>query len=305
MNRPTKVHTQRACEQPSEDRITRTAWFVHEHDDVPAATWTLPAVKSPANQAPAMPKPNKEISVSVTSASPAEQAASQPGARKTLIWDAPVRVFHWLMVLSFAGAYVTAESERWRLLHVTLGYTMAGLVGFRILWGLIGTKHARFTSFVRGPAAVRRYLLDILRGQPEHHVGHNPAGALAIVAMLALALAIAASGWSIYNEAGGEWLEEVHEFSADLMLALIGVHIAGVLLASWMHHENLTRAMIDGRKAARPEEGVRRAWRSVAALMLAAVLGFWWLQWQTAPAGAGMTEPPAAAARHKAEDHDD
>jgi cytochrome b len=84
---------------------------------------------------------------------------------KILVWDAPVRVFHWLMVLSFAGAYLTAESERWRLVHVSLGYTMAGLLVFRILWGLLGTPYARFSSFVRGPAAVARYL----RGHAERH----------------------------------------------------------------------------------------------------------------------------------------
>jgi len=250
--------------------------------------------------------------VTMTSVSDVDVACAAR-ERKTLIWDAPVRVFHGLMVLSFAGAYLTAESERWRLLHVTLGYTMAGLVGFRILWGLVGTRHARFNSFVRGPAAVRRYLLALLRGQPEHHVGHNPAGALAIVAMLALTLASAASGWSVYSQIGGDWLEEVHEFAGNLMLAIIGVHIVGVMLASWMNHENLTRAMIDGHKAARPQEGVRSAWRSVAALMLIAVLGFWWLQWQTAPVGARVSERPAATAKleakhkatHKAKDHDD
>ena len=240
--------------------------------------------------------------MNVTSASPVEHVAYSVGERKSLIWDAPVRVFHWLMVLSFAGAYITAESERWRLLHVTLGYTMAGLVAFRIVWGLIGTKHARFTNFVRGPFAVKRYLLAILRGRPEHHVGHNPAGALAIVGMLVLTLAIAASGWSIYNEVGGEWLEEVHEFTANLMLALIGVHIVGVLLASWMHHENLTRSMIDGRKAASPKDAVRSAWRSVATLMLVAVLGFWWLQWQTAPADGVVADKPAATAKVKHKD---
>jgi cytochrome b len=232
--------------------------------------------------------------VNVTSASPAERTADRQAKRTTLVWDAPVRVFHWLMVLSFAGAYITSESERWRLLHVTLGYTMAGLVGFRILWGLMGTRHARFASFVRGPAAIKRYLLALLRGRPEQYVGHNPAGALAIVAMLGLTLAIGASGWSVYNDLGGDWLEEVHEFSANLMLAIVGVHIGGVVLASWMHRENLTRAMVDGRKAASAAQGVRSAWRSVAALMLVAVLGFWWLQWQTAPAARTVSERPAA-----------
>ena len=228
---------------------------------------------------------------------PLNTAVSEPASRKILVWDAPVRVFHWLMVLSFAGAYLSAESERWRLLHVTLGYTMAGLVGFRILWGLLGTRYARFSSFVRGPRAVARYLGAMLRGQPEHHTGHNPAGALAIVALLALTLVVTASGWASYNEIAGKWLEGLHEAAANLMLAVVGVHIAGVVVASWLHHENLTGAMLTGRKLGTPEEGIRHAWRSVAALMLVAVLGFWWQQWQSAPSGAALAERPAASAQ--------
>ena len=112
-----------------------------------------------------------------TYASPADMPAEDAARPAILVWDAPVRVFHWLMVLSFAGAYLTAESERWRLLHVTLGYTMAGLVVFRIVWGLLGSRYAKFSSFVRGPAAVARYVRSLFNGQPEHHVGHNPAGA--------------------------------------------------------------------------------------------------------------------------------
>jgi len=232
------------------------------------------------------------------------RAEASPGAaprRQVLVWDAPVRVFHWLMVLSFAGAYLSAESERWRLVHVTLGYTMAGLVAFRILWGLFGTRHARFANFVRGPAQVLRYVRSLLQGRAEHHTGHNPAGALAIVALLVLALMVAASGWASYNELGGKWLEEAHEVAANLMLAVVGVHIAGVLLGSWLHHENLIGAMFSGRKPGRPEDGVRSAWRSVAVLMLAATVGFWWLQWQAAPV-VGSAEPAASA---KAERHDD
>ena len=205
--------------------------------------------------------------------------------RRVLVWDAPVRVFHWLTVLSFTGAYLTAESERWRLAHVTLGYTMAGLVAFRIVWGLVGTRHARFASFVRGPAAVARYVGSLLRGQPEHHSGHNPAGALAIVALVLLALAVSASGWASYNEIGGAWLEEAHEVAASLMLAVIGVHVAGVVVGSWLHRENLARAMVTGHKVAHPRDAIRRAWHGVAALMVVAVIGYWGLQWQAAPAG--------------------
>jgi len=242
-----------------------------------------------------------------TSASRAEAHAGAPAStRKVLVWDAPVRVFHWLMVMSFAGAWLTAESERWRLLHVTLGYTMAGLVGFRIVWGLVGTRHARFANFVRGPAAVLRYLRAMLHGQPAHFVGHNPAGALAIVAMLGLTLAVVASGWAAFNELGGGWLGEAHEAVASLMLAVVGVHVAGVLLGTWMHHENLIGAMVSGRKPGQPEDGVRGAWHSVAVLMLVAVLGFWWLQWQGAPSGAGLADQPAVSAKAKPlkRDHD-
>jgi len=217
----------------------------------------------------------------------------------------PVRVFHWLMVASFAGAYLTAESERWRLLHVTLGYTMAGLVGFRIFWGLVGTRYARFSSFLRGPQAIARYLKSLLSGKPEHHTGHNPAGALAILAMLLLTLAVTASGWAVYNDVAGKWLEETHEVAANVMLTVIGVHIVAVLVSSWLHHENMVGSMISGRKPGRPEEGVRRAWTSVALLMLAAVVSFWWLQWQSAPAaGAGADQPvvSAKAARHDRHD---
>ena len=232
---------------------------------------------------------------------PAQEAA----ARRILVWDAPVRVFHWLMVFSFAGAYLTAESEHWRLLHVTLGYTMMGLVGFRLAWGLVGTRHARFSSFVRGPRAAVRYVGAILRGRPEHYTGHNPAGALAIVLLLGLTLAVTAAGWATYNEVGGEWLEEVHEVAANLMLAVVGVHVAGVLVSSWAHRENLVGAMITGRKPGQPRDGIRRSWRVVAALLLAAVLGFWWLQWQGAPAGDLSGDRPAAAGRADRHDRDD
>lgn len=219
--------------------------------------------------------------------------------RSILVWDLPVRLFHWLLALSFFGAYVTAESERWRLMHITLGYTMAGLVVFRLLWGVIGTRHARFTSFVRGPRAVVRYLGAIFRGRPEHHVGHNPAGALAAVAMMVMTVVVAASGWATYNDVGGKWFEELHEGAASVMLGIVGIHVVGVLLSSWLHRENLVGAMFTGRKQGHPQDGIRRAWRPVGVLVLSAVLGYWWLQWHSAPSSGELTGRPAATASYK------
>lgn len=212
-----------------------------------------------------------------------------------LVWDAPLRVFHWLAVLCFAGAWISAESERWRLLHVTLGYTLAGLVAFRIVWGLVGTRHARFVNFVRGPKAVLAHLREMVRGRYDRHAGHNPAGALAIVALLGAAVAVTFSGWALFDGPGGGWLEDLHDAAANAMLALVGLHLAGVALASWLGRDNLVGAMFSGRKPAAPAEGIRSAWRSVAALMVVAVAGFWAWQWQHAPAPldtAGLTAAP-------------
>lgn len=253
--------------------------------------------------------------MNATSASPAE-AGIQPtsaaaSSATVLVWDAPVRVFHWLMVLCFAGAYLTAESEMWRLVHVTLGYTMAGLVAFRLVWGVVGTRHARFAAFVRDPRAVTQYLRSLLQGQPEHHTGHNPAGALAIVGMLGLTVAIAGTGWAAYNDLTGEWVAELHELVANGMLLLVGLHIAAVVVSSWLHRENLARAMLTGRKSGNPADGVRSAWRLLATILLISVLGFWYFQWQGAPSSSGTADTVGAVAHQtpmdkhrRGEDHD-
>lgn len=238
------------------------------------------------------------------SASRNDAAASGAPQRLIPVWDAPVRVFHWLFAVSFAGAYLTSESERWQLVHITLGYTMGALVLFRIVWGLVGTRHARFASFVCGPAAAWRYLRSLPGATPEHHTGHNPAGGLAIVLLLALAALAAGSGWAAYNELGGDWVGELHESMANLMLGLVGLHLAGVVVGSVVHRENLVRAMLTGRKAGAAGEAISRPWRPVAAAVLAAVLGFWWLQWRSAPPAQQAADGAAAMARHGDADDD-
>lgn len=227
-------------------------------------------------------------------------ATPKPAAR---IWDLPTRVFHGLLIASFAGAWITAESERWRLVHVTLGLTMAGLVLWRLLWGFVGTRHARFADFVRGPAAVGRYLKSLRAGRPEHHVGHNPAGGWAILGLLGLTAVTTALGWATYSDWGGEWLGEGHEVAANLLIALVGVHVAGVLVGSWLHRENLIRAMITGRKAA--EEADVRPRRAMGAALAAAVLGFWVVQWQQKPVAGPQAPSSSTHRQHGHHDHHD
>lgn len=234
----------------------------------------------------------------------ASRAEAQPTGPRVLIWDAPVRVSHWLMVLCFFGAWITAESERWRLLHVTLGYTLAGLVAFRLVWGVVGSRHARFASFVRGPGAVMRYLRSLWHGRPEHHAGHNPAGALAIVGLLALSALVVFSGWATYEEVGGGWTEDLHEGTANALMALVGLHVAGVVVSSWLHRDNLVRGMVTGRKAGVPRDALTRASRGVAALLLAAVLAFWWSQWQS-PARVDGPVPASSRGMERDQGDDD
>lgn len=193
---------------------------------------------------------------------------------KILVWDLPTRAFHWLLALSFAGAWITADSERWRDMHVLLGYTVLGLIAFRLLWGLVGTRYARFTSFALAPRAVFDYLKSLATFKPRHYLGHNPAGSWAILALLALLATTAATGWAAYAEIGPEWLEELHEGAANATLALVLVHVAAVFASSLLHRENLAGAMLNGYKSGPGAAAAGTRW-FVALLLVGAVGAFW------------------------------
>lgn len=197
--------------------------------------------------------------------------------QKILVWDWPVRLGHWLLVAAFALAWLTSESEEWRLVHALAGGTVVGVVLFRLLWGFVGTRHARFASFVRGPAAAMGYVAALLRREGGGHAGHNAAGGWAIVALLALGLLTGATGWLTYNEVGGEMFEEVHEVLASTMLAVAALHVAGVIASSLAHRENLVRAMFTGMKRGRADEAIPGArWWAVAPLLAWVAACAWW-----------------------------
>jgi cytochrome b len=193
---------------------------------------------------------------------------------KTLVWDLPTRVFHWLLVASFVGSFVTSESERLRDIHMLLGYSAVGLVAFRVLWGFVGTRYARFTSFPLSPRAVIDYLKSMLKFSPRHYFGHNPAGSWAILGMLALIAAIAATGWAQAIEVGPRWMEDLHEGLANAAVALVVVHVIAVILSSALHRENLVRAMLTGYKPGNGPAAAGKRW-FVALLLVAAVGAFW------------------------------
>ncbi|WP_445370736.1 cytochrome b/b6 domain-containing protein [Methylomonas sp. HW2-6] len=203
------------------------------------------------------------------------------------VWDIFVRVFHWSLVAAFAVAYVTSEEENpW---HIYAGYTVLGLISARLVWGFVGGRYARFSQFVRSPAAVLRYVSQLRQGTAPRYLGHNPLGGWMVLALLATLFVVTISGLKVYaieegrgplaqdsrmlsvigaahaaEEAEGEgkpaeageeaeeFWEEIHEIASNLMLVLIAIHVLGVIVSSKVHKEGLVKAMISGRKPKSP-----------------------------------------------------
>lgn len=164
------------------------------------------------------------------------------------VWDPFVRVFHWSLVVLFAIAYATGdEIER---VHIYAGYTIAALITLRVLWGFIGSRHARFTDFVRSPREIIVYLRAVARWEAPRHIGHNPAGGLMILMLLGTLAVTCATGFAMTTDPfwGAKWVEDVHETCANLAVGLVLFHILGAVTTSLMHGENLVKAMVTGRK---------------------------------------------------------
>ena len=202
--------------------------------------------------------------------------------KSILVWDDLVRIFHWCLVASFITAYFT--SEKGNLLHIYAGYTVLGLIIFRVVWGFIGTRYARFESFVTSPTAVVIYVKSLFSKKHKHYVGHSPVGSWMVLLMLIMLFMVTFSGLNLYaieeadgplaiqmqsinpigtvyaaddpeqylvaekDEVGEDYWKEFHELSTNLMLVLIALHIAGVVISSKLHKENLVKSMISGKK---------------------------------------------------------
>lgn len=197
--------------------------------------------------------------------------------QEIMVWDMPVRVFHWLLVICFAGAWLTSESERLAMIHYAFGYTACLLVLIRLVWGLIGTRYARFSQFLKSPKAIFEHFMAMLRGHPHHDVGHNPAGGLVMFALMLLILLIGFTGYLTVKEFFGNFVSEVHEAVASLVLGLVIVHIIAAIGMSVIERQNLVRSMVTGKKKGFPEQGIRYPQYLIGTLIFFGTLYFFYL----------------------------
>jgi cytochrome b len=223
----------------------------------------------------------------VSDAAPGAPLAENPSKARVRIWDWPTRAFHWLLVLLIPSLWWTARNDAMAL-HATLGVTMAGLILFRLIWGLIGSSTARFSNFLKGP----RGILSYLNGRAAHALGHNPLGGWSVAAMLALLTAQVGLGLFASDEDGEvlgplslwvdedivEWVTETHEWLFYVLLALIALHVAAILFYALGKRRNLVVPMLTGSGSAPAGTAPMRTapgWRIALALLVSIGAAVW------------------------------
>jgi cytochrome b len=259
---------------------------------------------------------NSGIPPGAAPAAPATRGAGTPSRR---IVDAPTRMAHALIALSFFGAYLTAEGEQWRALHVTLGYVLAGVLVFRVVYGLVGPRQARVALWFRKLAAAPQWLRSAAQalraGRPggvPWRQGQNLLMAAVIAALPLAMLPLLASGLAPHLEwvTGGvaDAISELHETLGEGLLILVLAHVGLIAAFSLLRRQNQARPMLDGRVSGSGPDLARRNYGGLAALLLAATLGFIGWQWQATPNGllpAAVLSPDAGPGRGGDRDEDD
>lgn len=190
------------------------------------------------------------------------EADSQVAPRRVLVWDLPTRLFHWTLVAAVAGCWWTGERGQMET-HALLGYVVLALLLFRLAWGLVGSETARFASFLRGPSAAIGHVRHFLKRAPlDGEAGHNPIGGYAVLVLLVLLIVQTVSGLFLYDEEmywaplyawvseeNAAWLGWLHDFTFDLLLVMIAVHVAAILAYLLVKKLNLVGPMLSGRAA--------------------------------------------------------
>ncbi len=257
--------------------------------------------------------------MNTTSASPADPLASgspdRPAGASRRTVDAPTRTFHALLALCFTGAYLTGDSEHWRTVHVTLGYTLAGLLAFRLVWGLLGPKPVRWSSWAGKLRGLPGALAELRQGRVTGAPVQNQAMALVVIGLLCALALVTASGWLVWIEWTGDWMAEIHESIGEILLVGVVGHVALVVGWSLLRGRNLAAPMLSGKVPGRGPDLVTHNRRWLAGLLLAGVLGFWLFQFQQAPTPPSLnanTPSPTELWRglsglkdHEDDDHDD
>lgn len=236
----------------------------------------------------------------------ASGASAPVPTRRTV--DAFTRTLHALLALSFAGAYITAESEIFRLLHVSLGYTLGGLLLARLLWGIWGPRHARWSALWGKLRGLSDWLQGLRTGQASWRQAQNLYMAWTVAAVLLAIAPVVLSGYATYQEWTGEWMEDVHELLANLMLVTVLAHISGVVLLSFLRGRNLAAPMLTGRVEGKGPDLISSNHGILAILLGLAVVSFGLWQWQQSPAaqmGSADMRSWLAEARVASEDDND
>lgn len=252
------------------------------------------------------PNPTDPMNTTASPHTPVTDTAPRQAAANRRVIDAPTRMFHWLFALCFVGAYLTADGERLRLVHVVLGYSMAGLLVFRVLYGLFGPRQARL-SLLWGKVTVAPAWLRSVKaawsgtGQTPAPVnwrqGQYLAMAMTVIALLTVVLPLTLSGYAAFHEWGGEWLAEVHEAAGEFMLWLVLGHLAFLLALSVLRRRNQATPMLTGRMEGKGPDLAKRNHAWLAVLLLTTVLAYWAWEWQQAP-NAAPTQVSCDRDRH-------
>jgi cytochrome b len=191
-------------------------------------------------------------------------------------WDLPTRLFHWTLVALFVGAFAVAhlanEHSPTFAIHMLLGLILAGAIVFRLVWGFVGSRHARFASFLFSPAALVGYLKDALAGRDQRYAGHNPGSSWAIYGMVLLPLGLLTTG--VLSQPKNELFEEIHGALGWVMVAAVVAHLAGLAFYTWRHRENLALSMVTGKRLGEPEQAIPSS-RPVTGVVFLALMAGW------------------------------
>lgn len=211
--------------------------------------------------------------------------------QRILVWDFPTRIFHWLFAISFTASWYISDADPWLSFHTFFGYLMLGLIVFRLAWGLVGGRYARFSKFLYSPVEGFNYLRQTVSGKSARYIGHNPAGSQAVYLLLILGLAVCLTG--MFTQGGEEqqgavasWisiamgarLRDWHGYFATSMLVVVVLHLLGVALESWRHRESLAASMVTGMKKAPQHSAATKNYRGTGIVLLTVVIAFgsWW-----------------------------